>query len=144
MDENGIKSVPLVTREDNLKFAGLEAQNIRYIEKVKNPKTDRKISGKIVAISLSLTLAATAALGVKAHVENVTHEASTEVVYITEVPDNFDNSSNLKILVQANGEAFYENESGERFKTFNEIDAENMAIMTGYQGKLNNSRKAPR
>lgn len=141
MNYDNIKSVPLVNREDNMRFIGLEdeVQNVRYCKSVDRHKLDRDFSRKIVAVSLSMAVVV-GGFGITKYISDVKQEARSEIVYVADVPDTFDESLNMKIIVQADGEAFFEDENGERAKKFNDIPAETMAEITGYQGELADSR----
>lgn len=143
---NNIKSVPLVQREENLRFAGLEneVENLRYYESVKNPKLYKQIANGVIAISLTLTVAA-AGLGIQKYVDDIKQEINSEIVYVTDVPDDFDGTLDLKVLVQANGVAFFEDKDGNQFAYLNDnISAEHVAKITGYQGKLANTETRTR
>lgn len=135
------RNVPLVQREDNLRFAGLEdeVQNIRCYDSVENPKLYRELANKIIAVSLTMTVA-TFGFGIAKYVNDIKQEVNSEIVYVADVPDNFDGSLNVKVIVQADGEVYYEDENGNRARKFNDIPAESMAEMTGYQGEFSDSR----
>lgn len=134
-------NVPLVKREDNLRYAGLESevQNVRYYGSVRRPKLHKDFSKKIVAASLSMVIAISG-FGITKYMSDIKQETKSEIVYVADVPDAFDGSLNMKVIVQADGEAFIEDENGNRAKKLNDIHAETIAEMTGYQGELSDSR----
>lgn len=137
------RNVPLVQREDNLRFAGLEdeVQNLRCFESVSKPSLNKQISNGIIVISLSMAMAI-GGFGITKYISDIKQEVNSEIVYAADVPDTFDGSLNIKVKVQADGEAYYEDENGNRASKFNDIPAESMAEMTGYQGELSDSRGA--
>ena len=159
MDNNRIKNVPLVTREEHLKFIDLynnednevqnnednvvqnnednEVQNFVYYENVRNP---RLFKSRIVAISLTASVIV-GAFGIAKYIDDKVQAANEEIIYVADVHDTLASiDEGVKVMVQANGVAFYEDEDGNKFVSLSDISAEDMARMTGYQGELANSK----
>ena len=141
MSYGDIKSVPLVQRKENLRFAGLEneVQNVKYYESVSNPRLYKEIANKVVAATLSVTVAL-GGFGIAKYISDVKQEANSEIVYVADVPDEIDGNLDIKVFVQANGEAYLEDANGNKSSKLDDISAERIAELTGYQGELADSK----
>ena len=143
MDKERIKSTPLVSRDDIIKDLGFDGQveNLRETEfladqrrRAENRKfrLDVARAKKIVTVVLTGSLIAST-IGAAKYVSNKIEEANSEIRYVAGVPDEFDGTLNIKVFVQADGTAYYEDENGIRTGKLNGIPAATMAEMTGYQ-----------
>ena len=143
MDNERIKNTPLVSRDDIIKDLGFDGQveNLRETEFFENKKerANKRKSKLVVAKAKNIVAALltgsliAATIGAAKYVSNKIEEANSEIRYVAGVPDEFDGTLNIKVFVQADGTAYYEDENGIRTGKLNGIPAATMAEMTGYQ-----------
>ena len=150
MNDERIKSTPLVSREQVSQYmqTGSLGRNdfsregdlnngIRTFGNVPEHFTlDKVFSKKVVAYIIGASLFAGLVNIPFAISQEKAIKDAEEIVYTAEVPDEFDGSLNMKVIVQANGEAYFESEDGIKSKKLDDQTPEHVAKITGYEGEL--------
>lgn len=142
MDNNRIKSTPLVSREQVSQYVRTGNVNFKNGENKKDKEgiksfgnvptkivLDRDISRKIKSVIAAVALAGIILTPLTV-VQEIGRAKAQEVVYTAEVPDEFDRGLDYTVEEQYNGESFYVDPEGRKYHTYNEIPAEEMIKIT--------------